>query len=153
MISANPNGVREAVRSLVRILLLALAVMVAVSALSLYLLKSIPLADCATIAAKIALPFLPVVAFAYLAGCLEPGSMERLEVRLCTAAYLIACLLLVVHNSDLALYGAGASLPGLQISRLDVSVKFTAICYIMLLIPACTLADATIEYIGTRPEN
>ena len=150
MITVNPDGIRAAKVTALKMALLAAILLAAIFSLFNYAFNFIRVYECVALAARIVLPFLPMVAFAYLAGCLEPGTKSRLEVRLISAVYLVAGLVLIVHAADMTVAGANPSGPGLQLSSLDVGADFSPVCYAMLVVPIYIALDALLEYVSAR---
>ncbi len=144
------EGVREMKMCLLRMAVMLTAACVATCSLTYMALSRVPLADLLTVILKTALPFIPLLAFAYLFGCCGRGSVERLEVRLCMATYVVFCLLVLVHVIGFSSTDLLSESSGIRIQGLDASFDLTPICMLLLIVPLCMIADALAEYYQYR---
>lgn len=140
------EGLHEVKLYLIRMAVMFAVAFVSTCILTYLALSRIPLMDLMVSILKTALPFTPVLVFAYLFGCCEKGTIERLEVRLCLAAYVIFCLLFLVHIIDFNSANMLSESAGIGIRNLTASFDLTSICMILLVVPICMIADTIAEY-------
>ena len=140
------GGIEAMKICLIRILLLLAAIVILSSVLTKMAIGSIPLKGILTTVAVMVVPFVPTVIFSYLAGCCEAGSVERLEVRLFMAVYIAVCLLFLIHVFGVSFQNLPTDGEGFVTRSLTAEVDITPICWILLILPACTAVDSIAEY-------
>lgn len=150
MIRVQEEGLHEVKLYLLRMAIIFAVAFVSACILTYMALSRIPLIELMSAILKTALPFAPVLAFAYLFGCCRKGTADRLEVRLCLAAYVIFCLMVLVHVIDFNAANLLSESAGIGIGSLNASFDLTPICMILLVVPLCMIADALAEYVQYR---
>ena len=152
MIAPNPDGIRELKKFALRLAFLASGILIVSAILTFIALGTVPAAACLSILLRCLVPLLPILALAYVSGCTPAGSKERLETRLILAAYVVLCLVIVIHAFDMSVLGL-ASGAGMSVDSMHTRVEFSSISWILMVIPVCSAADAIAEYVESNKET
>ena len=145
------GGIQAAKIYVIRVLVLLTVIIVLASILAKTTINSIPLIGILRTAAWIVLPFAPTILFAYLAGCCETGSVERLEVRIFMAIYIAICLLFMIHVFGVSFQNLPTDGENFVVRSITADLDITPICWILLILPICTAIDSIAEYrLGTK---
>ncbi len=143
----------QAAKCVARILLVAVLAIVCAVYLMIQVEEAFPdahIVDIGGIAARSAVyiaPLIPLVPVSFIAGYADEGSRVRLVVRIASGIYLAGAILLL--SSDLWYSVADAPLIdayGATMESARMSVGYRSIGVVLLILPACSIADAALEY-------
>lgn len=152
------SGIREATITVVRLVLVYIALMVmclvAARMFGGAVGHDVDLLGVVSESFQYLVPLIPLVVFALVYGSLNPGSKARFAVRLLSAVYLAVAILFVTGEISYSLHDVVVDdVSGTYLDRISLDVDIGSYGYILLLVPILSVADSVLELVQHRSEE
>ncbi len=127
---------------------LAVAIILLIVYISLTIIMDIPV-DIVSISLDVLVMMaglIPISVLAFFMGCCQPGTRDRLIVRIAMNFLLILFIFLIVHTFD---YSPDDSFPAgdLTAQGIDLTIYLDKVYFVLMLLPLISIADAVAEFL------
>lgn len=98
-----------------------------------------------------ALPFLTVPLFCLVHGFMEPGSMERLAVRMACGVWMLGLMFFTIHELSYAMNEFMLNYdPYLAFHEISLTMNIDGIFWVLVIIPLLSMTDSVLEWAQYR---